>query len=929
MSDFFAPPPGYPEVPADPPTPPPDFQTVGANIGIGLQKSGATSSWLTPLYDILVRAATTVLGVFFNLTLRLAAFVINLLGNAETDSAVAYGAVVAATLKELFGVTVDPATVNTRAGGSGKQAAANAAAQAILGTLFSGVSANPSGGITPSDQAANSYLAVAMNMEISGWLESWLADATSNHLLEKYGDLKDGITRVLGLGRMSRQVFAPPLKVLVHDPYLALLNQTYRPKAPEVAAVVRAFFRGEFDRTGLSSYLAPLGYTEQEISWLVTDHTKYLSNEDVDYLISRGIWNNDQAVTYLAQQGYETVGAQQVLSILQDKRIHKYELQIAELAVESYVKGDLDPVTAQDAINNSGVTSDEATYMWSLAQVKRSLHITHLSLGQIQKGIEDGIMSLADLTTWATRNGMPADEQSYLQLMTMFAVSKEVASVAAKAAAANAKANAAKAKAAAAAAKAAQAQALAPDKGVTVAQAETLVEDGYWTFDQLTSFLTAKGYGADAIEAIETLLQQKIAKAGGTAAAAAGVRTTAATKGLNLATVEKAVVAGILSIDDLTTFLTNQGFDAADSQVIIDLTQAAIATAQTKAAAKASATAKAADKQISLPDLERAVRLGLTTMDAYNTALQAADFDPMSITLLDGLLNAQIASDQAAAAKKTTLTAAAGQKAASLTQLEQEVVAGIRPIGDYTAALATLGFAPDDQQQLTQLLQLKVDQAKVTAAKRTAAEQALTARGISLSQAETAVKLNVVPITTYQQMLTAAGYTPDAVDVLSNSLLAEVAKTAKTQTAATSAAGVLATKGISLPQIEQAVIKGIDPIATYTTALTGAGYSAADAGTLTQLLQLKVTQAQNAAAAHADAVGAATQKGISLTNEEQGVIQGDLTIANYDALLTSLGFDSVDRGVLEALLQTKVAAAAAKAGAAAPAPATPTPGSGG
>ena len=177
------------------------------------------------------------------------------------------------------------------------------------------------------------------------------------------------------------------------------------------------------------------------------------------------------------------------------------------------------------------------------------------------------------------------------------------------------------------------------------------------------------------------------------------------------------------------------------------------------------------------------------------------------------------------------------------------------------------------------------------------------------------MKLGVVPIGTYQSLLESAGYTSDAITVLSNSLLAEVAKETKTQTAANSATVALAKKNISLPEIEKAVLaEACSRSPTYTDTLTTNGYSAADAKVLTQLLQLKVEDAAHAAAAHADAQGKATQKGISLAAEEAAVIAGDLTMADYDTLLTQLGYDAVDRGVLEQLLQTKVAAVAAKAG---------------
>ena len=918
MGDFFAPPQGYPEVPPEPSVPPPDFATIGKDFGTGLAGSGAGSGFLGPLFDILVRVFTAIVGFLLNVVLKIVAFLINVLTNVESDASASYGLLVSATLKNLMGVTVDPSVVASRSAGPGRQAAANAMAQALLGTLVPKPVANTSGGITPSDAAVNNYLGVVMNMELNGWIESWFADASTYHLLEKYGDLKDGITRILGLGRMSRQVFAPPLKHFVHDPYDQLINQTYRPKVVDAGTAIQAFLRAEFDRDQLTALLSIQGYQEQEIDWLIRQHTKYLSLDDVNYLLQRQIWQTDDAITYLGYQGWTPADAHNLLTITADKELQKYRMEAINVAEGAYVEGNLDLASFQNLVSGSGLTQVEQSWILSVANIKRQSKVTHLSLGQIEQGVLDGIMTLNDVKNWATRVNMPADEEAYLELMILFKQSKATATAEAKAAAENPTATPAAAKPAAAATKAAAAKAQAADKGVTVAQAESLVKDGLWTFDQLTAFLTAKGYGADAINAIVSLLHTSIEKTAAGTATSTAAKAAAGTKGLSLAETEKAVVAGILTIDDLQNFLNTHGFDAADAAVIVELTQEAIAAAKVKADAKAAAVAKAADKQISLPDLEHAVRIGLTPIATYNTALQAAGFDAMSITLLDGLLNAQIASDKAAAAKRAGVSAAGASVGISIAQLEQEVIEGIRPIADYTSTLAQLGYSPADQNELTQLLQLKVNAAAATAAKKTAAGTALAARGISLSDAERAVKLGVIPIATYQTQLQAAGFTPDAVNVLSNSLLAEVAKTSKTQTAANAAAGALATKSISLPDIEKAVIAGLQPITDYTNALTSAGYSAADAATLTQLVQLKVDQAARTAAAHADAVGTATQKGISLANEEAAVIAGNLTMSDYDTLLTQLGYDAIDRGVLEQLLQTKVAAKAAKAGTSTP-----------
>jgi hypothetical protein len=376
---------------------------------------------------------------------------------------------------------------------------------------------------------------------------------------------------------------------------------------------------------------------------------------------------------------------------------------------------------------------------------------------------------------------------------------------------------------------------------------------------------------------------------------------------------ERATVEGIIGIDDFQKYVESHGFDAAETATLVQLTSNALADKKTKDAAKAAAEAKAAAKQISLADLERAVRLGLTTLENYNGALTGAGFDAVSIALLDGILKTQIATDKATAAKRAAALAAKTVKGPTLGQLEAEVINGITPMADYTAALRQLGYTTDDAADLTALLQLKVDQAAATAAKRATAAAELAARGISLTQAERAVKLGLVPVAVYRAMLATAGYTPDAVDVLANTLTAEMAATMQAQAKAKAAAAALLKRKISLPQIETAVLDGIKEIGVYYDTLIGAGYSTDDANTLTTLLQLKLDQHDAAVKAHADAIGLATQKGISLGDEEKAVLAGTRTMSDYDSLLAALGYDDVDRATLEALLQAKIDAAAAKA----------------
>lgn len=919
MGDFFTAPAGTPLPPPEPDIPPPNFDQLAANIGIGLQNAGVIGGWVNSLWNLFVRALTYTVGFVLWVLIKAFTYFIKVLGDVTTDAQSAYGGLVAGTIYELFGVTVNPSDVSTRTGNAGRQAAATAMAQALIGTLFQGAQAVAGGGVVPSSAAADSFLAATMKMEVNGWIESWVTDGVSGHLLEKFGDLKDGIARVLGLGRLSRQVFRAPLKILVSDPYTELLNQKYRPKQWEVAPLMAQLNRGSIGRPDLSTPLGNLGYTEAQIDELVIAHQKTLSVGDLDYLDRRGLALGDFVQQQLIAQGYTEGAADSLIALLRDKRLQKYRDEMVSVGETAYVAGNIGPDTFSTILGQSGLSDEEQQWIQQVATLKIQVKVRHFTEGEIETGILDGILSFDDLKTWAIREGMSPTDEALLELEVQFKQNKQTALAKAKAATAAAKVTAANAKLQLAQQKAASVKLQAADAGLTAAQAATLVKDGIWTTPQYSAFLVSRGFGPDAVQSNLELLQAQMNATAAKATAATTTRASAAAKGLNLAQTEKAVVEGLLTTDQLQTYLLGHGYTAADAQIIVDLTQNELTAAQVKRDTAAAAKAKLATKSISLPDLDRAVRLGLTSIDTYTAALQKAGFDAASTTLLTGILQSQIVTDKAAAAKSAAATTAAAAKGITLPQLEQEVINGIRPIADYTAALLSLGYDAADQQQLTALLQLKVDQAASTAAKRAAASSALAAKGISLADAERAVKLGIVPISTYQSLLQSLHYTPDAIDVLSNTLLAQMAATKKAQTAATAASGALATKSISLPDLEKAVIAGIQPIQTYVTTLTNNGYSAADAATLQQLLQLKVDQAARAKTAHADAEGLATQKGISLGSEEAAVVAGDKTMDDYDALLIALGYDDVDRATLEQLLQTKVAAAAAKAGTAAPA----------
>lgn len=915
MGDLFAPPPGYPVPPPELDTPPPNFADAGKNFAIGVAASGVSTGWWAQLAKVFKDVFSFIVGWTLAILGNVLAFIVGNLTAADAIASQAYGELIAREVESLFGLNYNSAALQGIANSKGRADLGSQVANVILTSIFSPTSAASGSGVEPSDAAAKKYLGTVMTMELEGWIHSWVLDALSVHELEKFGDLKDGISSVLGLGRMSRQVFAAPLKVFVHDPYQALLNDRYRPTPLPHTSAIRQFYRGELSRDDLERILGREGWSTKYIDYLISEHQKYLSDADVDYLVSRGAWNSDQGSKYLQEQGWDAATAQRRLAIMADKRVDHFRREIITAGEAAFVRGDIPATQFQTIVQNSGLSDDEQTWTIRAAGVKRELHITNLSRSDIQTMILKGVLNFTDLQAWAVRNNMPIDQERFLELLLAEEGGEKTAAAKAKAEAAAAKAAAQQLKAQAAIAKAAQAKAQAADKGISVSQAETLVVDGLWTFDHLTTFLTARNYGPDAIAAITDLLHARITKAAAHGTTATGIRATAAAKGLPLGQLEKAAVEGILTLAEFQAALAPHGFTAEETQVLVELTQHAREVQAVKDQAAADRAAKAGHHEASLAEIERAARLGITPADNYTLALQNAGFNAASVALLRGILDSQIAADRKAAATRTGAVAAGNFKGVSLPQLEQEVVAGIRTLDDYTAALLKLGYSAGDVADLAALLKLRIQHAHTVADKSVAAGEALAQRSLSLTDIERSVKLGILTIDDYKAALKAADFDPHTIDILAHALTQQVANASKAGVTTTGAVTKAKAKSISLSEFQRAVLEGVRTIGDYSNLLTGLGYSAADVTTMVHLQQLKLDHAAAAARKHADAVGLATDRGISLADEERAVLSGDKTMANYDALLKALGFDAIDRSTLDKLLAAKIAAAAAKAAA--------------
>jgi hypothetical protein len=274
-------------------------------------------------------------------------------------------------------------------------------------------------------------------------------------------------------------------------------------------------------------------------------------------------------------------------------------------------------------------------------------------------------------------------------------------------------------------------------------------------------------------------------------------------------------------------------------------------------------------------------------------------------------------------------------------EIRDAVTVGISSFADYRRWLSFEGYEGDDQLTLELLLRHSIDKQKAIAQHRTdalaeraaektardqqraaklaqvEADRALKRRG-SAGDLERAVVRGLIPVDRYSEVLRDA-YDADTVDVLVSLVEDERRRYLAQLDAADDARKRAAVRKIDVGGMEAAVLADVLTLDEFRAGLQQLGFSSADAAILTATLDAKKADREKAAADRRAADAAAARKSINLVRFEQLVRKGARTIAQYAALLTSLGYDEASRAGIVELLQLKIAddrsAAATRAGA--------------
>jgi hypothetical protein len=310
---------------------------------------------------------------------------------------------------------------------------------------------------------------------------------------------------------------------------------------------------------------------------------------------------------------------------------------------------------------------------------------------------------------------------------------------------------------------------------LSLADVRQMMLRGLLSIYDYRDILTGRGYSDGEAAQLVALMQAELddrAQAETTRAARARDLTE---KGVSLTAFEAAVRRGLRTLAQYSAFLGAHGFSDLDRALLTDLLAGQLADDTAARQRKADAETRAATRGIGLPALERAVRRGVAARKDYLDALLGAELPPRDVEILMGLLDAQLADDEAARRRRAEIGGEVSTPGLTFAQTERAVRLGLLDLAAYRGLLEAAGYRAADVDLLVGLLVEELQETRAAKGRRDDVTRELRARNVALGDVERAVRRGLRTLDEYRALLATYGYGADDVELLGTLLAEEVA----------------------------------------------------------------------------------------------------------------------------------------------------------
>lgn len=416
--------------PIPPPTdinvPPPDYKQAGKLQAQGDKDSGIIERTAAAGVAAVARFLAPLIRIIANSMDEILAAVAVLFQAGQGEGSRGFADLTAAILGDLLGVELSGDDIFNAFQQHGRIDAMDVAGSKLVDLLIEEFIG--SGELTPEsgDAAVRTFLGFVLSFAVRQGNIAFLTSLIPEEFrfadgFREYGEM---MAKNLGLGRLTRLAFRPLLDILVATPFKWNLNQQYHPQRFNAGILGNPFLGLTVDHDMIVKDLDLDGWSADRIAELIKIHQKRLSVDELDLVKRYSTLSTDYLNQALAESGYpdELQGA--ILPIVELKRADAaVNALVAELETRTAdghltlddLKGYLDALPLGDL---------EKRYRLETAQVKVKAPHKALTLGEVQTGFEQGVLTLDDVQGFLVAQGYSADDVNTLLALTLLKLAK-------------------------------------------------------------------------------------------------------------------------------------------------------------------------------------------------------------------------------------------------------------------------------------------------------------------------------------------------------------------------------------------------------------------------------------------------------------------------------------------------------------------------
>jgi hypothetical protein len=349
------------------------------------------------------------------------------------------------------------------------------------------------------------------------------------------------------------------------------------------------------------------------------------------------------------------------------------------------------------------------------------------------------------------------------------------------------------------------------------------------TAGELRDRLVAIGFaGADADLLVATAVDRK-RDADAAAKKKADADAAAKKHGIDLGRYERLVRKGARTMAQYRALLEQLGVDEAAIPDFVDALQVLIDEDAAAQAARERAAAAPPPKGLSLEQIRRAVVLGVTTEDQFQSYLVQNRYTSDAQLVLLAELRADVADAELARRRRETPAPEPATPGSPLSTIRRAAQLGIVPPDAYLDRLRDAGYSDDDLDIELELLLTEIADVQAARRKRDEPAPATAPPGPSLADLERAVKLGVASLGQYRARAVELGKSPEEIDLLAAVVEREVQSLAAAHKAHDDLGLRLAAGGDNLKALDAGVKDGTLEIVDYVAELEARGVASDEA----------------------------------------------------------------------------------------------------